>query len=385
MGDVGGGDVLLTTGAFGNNFTGQDPVVGGTLAHEAGHNLERRHAGDDFEPNCKPNYLSVMNYIFQFGFTGPNGPVIDFSAQVMNNLDQTNLNDHLGLTVQSGPSPIYPTKWYAPKLTSFLANKSSGLDVTPVSKHCDGSSAAGEPETVRIDGIVATVDIDWLNNGNVTDTGLQQDINFNGGPTPFADGPLTGSNDVIPMKLFGLRQLGSRPNMGVLSLDVSLTDLDPSDPGRGDPGRGDPGRGDPGRGDPGRGDPGRGDPGRGDPGRGDPGAPPGDIDLTTAAAAGGGPHSLKGTQVAKVEVLTWQPPLAVPEGRTVRIYTVYRVDGSTVTPSTFAKKNLVGTTTATTLNDTKVTGGKTYTWWVIAQFDNGDRTGVSNFATRTIQ
>ena len=96
---------------------------------------------------------------------------------------------------------------------------------------------------------------------------------------------------------------------------------------------------------------------------------------------------MQANQVLKVVVLSWRPPLAVPEGRTVANYFVYRVDGASVTPSTFAKKNFVGSTVSptTTLNDTKVTGGKTYTWWVIAQFDNGDRTSISNFVTKTVQ
>ena len=33
--------------------------------HEWGHNFGRRHGGDLFEPNCKPQYLSVMNYLYQ--------------------------------------------------------------------------------------------------------------------------------------------------------------------------------------------------------------------------------------------------------------------------------------------------------------------------------
>ena len=37
----------------------------GTFMHELGHNLGLRHGGTD-ESNYKPNYLSVMNYAFQF-------------------------------------------------------------------------------------------------------------------------------------------------------------------------------------------------------------------------------------------------------------------------------------------------------------------------------
>ena len=40
----------------------------GTLMHELGHNLGLRHGGDDDE-NYKPNYISVMNYLFQGGIS----------------------------------------------------------------------------------------------------------------------------------------------------------------------------------------------------------------------------------------------------------------------------------------------------------------------------
>ena len=42
----------------------------GTLMHELGHNLNLGHGGDEAH-NCKPNYLSVMNYAYSSGI--PNG------------------------------------------------------------------------------------------------------------------------------------------------------------------------------------------------------------------------------------------------------------------------------------------------------------------------
>jgi len=49
----------------GNDFVefNHDP---GTLMHELGHNLNLQHGGGD-GTNCKPNYVSVMNYDLQFG------------------------------------------------------------------------------------------------------------------------------------------------------------------------------------------------------------------------------------------------------------------------------------------------------------------------------
>jgi hypothetical protein len=391
MGDVGGGDVLLTTGGFGNNFVGQDPVVAGTIAHELGHNLERRHAGDAFSPNCKPNYLSVMNYVYQFGLSGPDGPEIAFSLQQQNSLNENGLKD---LPLSPAPVPAYAIRWYAPAATAFI---SSGLSLTPVSKHCDGSlPSPGDPQMVRVEAVIPAAAIDWNADGILTTAAaFAQDVNFNSGPNNSvvpnlpSDGPFTGSNDLPTMLQIGLRQVGSRPNAGLFSLDVTEQDLGRGDPGRGDPGRGDPGRGDPGRGDPGRGDPGRGDPGRGDPGRGDPGAPPGDLDLTTAAAANGGPYTLKAVvnKVTKTIDLSWKPPLAINEDRSVQRYVVYRVLAGSVTPDTFSKRDVVGQTNGNvlTLKDTKVSPGKTYTYWVIAELDNGTRTGISNFATQIFQ
>ena len=65
FGDVGGGDVLITLHAFGFNFNGADITQAGTLMHELGHNHERRHGGEALQRNCKPNYVSVMSYLFQ--------------------------------------------------------------------------------------------------------------------------------------------------------------------------------------------------------------------------------------------------------------------------------------------------------------------------------
>lgn len=45
--------------------TTQDMQVG-TFIHELGHTLGLKHGGSDYN-NYKPNYLSVMNYTFQFG------------------------------------------------------------------------------------------------------------------------------------------------------------------------------------------------------------------------------------------------------------------------------------------------------------------------------
>ena len=399
FGDKWGGDVLITLHGFGGaNFNGFPVSQAGTLLHELAHNFGRGHAGDDTTPNCKSNYVSTANYFFQVHgipmLDSQNQVVlgVDLSGQVLgfgsnvDTLDEDDLADG-PLTVQGGGSPMYATRWYAPEATSFI---NSGLQITPVTKHCNGSLPnSTDPAMVRIEATSAADAIDWLNNGNVTDTNLlPQDINFSGGPVvptngnlP-SDGPFTGSNDWQYVKDHGLKQVGNRPNMGLLSIDVLTSDLGRGDPGRGDPGRGDPGRGDPGRGDPGRGDPGRGDPGRGDPGSGEPGAPSGDLDIETATGHSHAPHFFRAVKDAKRAKLTWLPSFVRPQGVGVQSSTIWRVEGTTITPDNFAKRKLIGQVLGTTtiMFDDKPLNGKAVVYILYEDWNDNPSTR-SGFVT----
>jgi hypothetical protein len=80
-------------------------VFGGLLMHELGHNLGLQHGGDE-DLNWKPNYLSVMNYRFQFGIpqaaylgsTQPYGNFrVDYSPAALATLDENHLNENLGI------------------------------------------------------------------------------------------------------------------------------------------------------------------------------------------------------------------------------------------------------------------------------------------------
>jgi hypothetical protein len=73
----------------------------GTFMHELGHNLGLRHGGD-VETNCKPNYLSVMNYMF--GPWIPNADPalpfngrLDYSAEALAQLDEGALDENAGI------------------------------------------------------------------------------------------------------------------------------------------------------------------------------------------------------------------------------------------------------------------------------------------------
>jgi len=75
----------------------------GTFMHELGHNLGLRHGGGD-ELNFKPNYLSIMNYAFQFtGLPRADGTTsLDYSRFALPTLDETQLNENAGFGGPAG-------------------------------------------------------------------------------------------------------------------------------------------------------------------------------------------------------------------------------------------------------------------------------------------
>lgn len=145
-----------------NHNVGSRSEQAGTFIHELGHNLGLEHGGDD-QTNCKTNYLSVMNYLFQFPSLVSNRP-LDYSRSTLATLNKTNLNEQNGIS-QSDPSGLMTV--YGPR----------GSGKGPA------FSVAGVP-------------VDWNFNGRSTDTGVNADIN--GGLDCRSPGPgpiLKGFND----------------------------------------------------------------------------------------------------------------------------------------------------------------------------------------------
>jgi hypothetical protein len=68
--EIKGNDIMITLGNWGlNSSTAEETnrlinCQAGTIMHELGHNLGLRHGGD-VNDNYKPNYVSIMNYMYQ--------------------------------------------------------------------------------------------------------------------------------------------------------------------------------------------------------------------------------------------------------------------------------------------------------------------------------
>ncbi len=207
--DIGGADSLITLGFWGPD--GQSTQVqAGTFMHELGHSLALTHGGYSFdtpgsyvatvEPNCKPNFQSVMNYQFQVDLLGPNG-ALDFSSQKLSDLNETGLAPTI--TTTDGSAIAFPTtRWYD-------AIPQNGIG-TAATRHCDGSPLSPltdpNPTMYRYEGPTPppassspTIPISW--------SATSLDINFDGKwsallPAP----PLRGYND---WSNIDLRQIGA--------------------------------------------------------------------------------------------------------------------------------------------------------------------------------
>jgi hypothetical protein len=383
----------MVTLGFWDNFVGSDFQQGSTLMHELGHNFGLRH-GPTFVSNnlltvqtCQSNYQSVMNYLFQvhgLTVTSANIPVagfqpftsvMDYSRQVLPSVNETSLSEPAGLGTMN-----YATAWHVNRNATLIADIGS----TGLRRHCDGSFLSGQEYTdwtngngmVRVEGSTRTAPIDWNMNGITTDTGVSQDITFNGAKSTLT----AGLNDWDQVDL---RQVGSRRNVashaildaiGPLSLDQGQ-----GDNGQGDNGQGDNGQGDNGQGDNGQGDNGQGDNGQGDNGQGDNGAPP-EVDFESAADA---PHldSLTISKQPQGIVVKWSPPHV----GAVYSYDIWRSEGTTIS----TQHIVVGTVLAptTTFLDTSAKKNTTYTYFVTAHVSDPTNpavlitTGMSNTGT----
>ena len=228
--DLPGGDALVTLGLW-DEFVGRPFARAGTTFHEFGHNLELWHGGlpatlgnkalntaTYIEPNCKPNHLSSMSYLFQVhGLFDVNDEIqLDYSGANHGAIDE-------GTTLLDGvlsPSPLYQPTWFAPA-GSPLATM---LGVSAATRFCSGEKFGGTPPApmARVHAANPTAAIDW--DGDLITAGpdsalTSQDVNFDGTENA-APTLLNGFDDWANLRL---NQMGAVP---IGALPGSLEGLD---------------------------------------------------------------------------------------------------------------------------------------------------------------
>lgn len=146
-----GTECIVTLGTF-EDGEGTVTQQAGTLMHEFGHCLGLRHGGFE-NTHYKPNFLSVMNYLFQLKglrYNSKDG-TINYSFKTLPDLDENELDKTVGL---NGGADIqdYGTRYYykdGNKNYQTVVNKANGP-------------------------------IDWDMNGTYTETDTVADLNKDG-------------------------------------------------------------------------------------------------------------------------------------------------------------------------------------------------------------
>jgi hypothetical protein len=256
--DIGGADTLVTLGLWGNPaFNGSTAatspvsdgqkatVQAGTFMHELGHTLGLTHGGSffdnvahnppdytpTFDANCKSNYQSVMNYMFQTDLLGPSN-VLDFSSQQLDTLNETRLFP-IALSGSVGAVKFQTTTWY--DLTPSLVGSKA-------KHHCDGSPTFFNANVAPFSADVTPIMYPHLNKALPSPWSAPSlDINFNG---TIDNAGFRGYNDWLNVDL---RQIGaSGPDLGGAGRSGGGPGRSGGGPGRsgGGPGRsgGGPGR-----------------------------------------------------------------------------------------------------------------------------------------------
>ena len=204
--DLPGGSAMVTLG-FWDDFVGRPFIRASTTFHELGHNFNLWHGGPPaiwgnkalgtssfIEPNCKPNYLSSMSYLFQaHGLYDDDDAIhLGFSSTTHDNLSETTLA--VDGPLNPLPNPPYRPAWYAP-VTSPLAIT---LGVSEAKRFCHGDAfgPGPTPGMARVYTLLSADAADW-NGGDGTTANPGQDLNFDNS----VNTTMLGFNDVDHIRL----------------------------------------------------------------------------------------------------------------------------------------------------------------------------------------
>jgi len=119
--EVGGNDLTIHGGVLAGNV-GSVVQLERTAAHELGHTVGLLHGGGD-SVGCKNNYLSVMNYRFQF--TDVADIPLDFSRQRLADLDENNLDENVGIELSFAADGVTV-------INSVIGGESGGSALAPI-------------------------------------------------------------------------------------------------------------------------------------------------------------------------------------------------------------------------------------------------------------
>ena len=213
--------------------TGTSLVQAGTMMHELGHNLGLHHGGAVDTPNCMVDYPSTMNYLYQTrGLTGAAGDQsgvangiehIDYSSGTLLPLNE---NDLYG-TPLLGILP-YRLRYYGPATSAEISTGGNAK------ANCSGTFPYTGTPSVRLEtqgtlGPAST--IDWSNGTNIGVLGngqFREDTDFDGTIGDSVAGGV-GFVDHNDWANLNLQQIGGRPNVSGLSVDVGPADISTTD------------------------------------------------------------------------------------------------------------------------------------------------------------
>ncbi|MFX0067193.1 MAG: hypothetical protein ACFFC7_34110, partial [Candidatus Hermodarchaeota archaeon] len=146
-GEAYGNDFIVSLGIGFDGETGSRDQQAATFMHELGHNLGLEHGGID-KTNYKPNYLSIMNYLFIFDGDPLHLRPLTYSSAKLASLNEAKLDESEGVKGANWDWTVH----------SGRAQTTSGTIYVPLA-------------------VPTSFGIDWNNNGEENETNVVANVN----------------------------------------------------------------------------------------------------------------------------------------------------------------------------------------------------------------